>query len=122
MNNPLITLLFGALTFPGVAENMLWRADNGAQAYCNKDKNTVCFVVINGTTTQVHEIESKNIGKLGITLKAHYEKVVTFPSKWISSTNQGDLIEFTTLAWLKSERYTVRGVVFVDNNGKYIHQ
>ncbi|WP_194868452.1 hypothetical protein [Pseudoalteromonas sp. PPB1] len=122
MNNTLIAVLFGTLAFPILAEDVLWRVDKGAQAYCTKDKETVCFVVVNETVTNVSAIESKNIGKLGITLKENYEKVVTFPSKWLSSTNQGDLVEFTTQAWLKSKRYTARGMVFVDNNGKYIHQ
>lgn len=104
------------------ASDTLWREDKNAYAYCKPDKETICAVVVGSVITDVSAIENKNIGKLGITPKEKYEKVITFPSKWLRSSSNGDLIEFTTQAWMQGQRYTVNGMVFVDNNGKYVHQ
>lgn len=104
------------------ASETLWREDKNAEAYCKLINETVCTVVVVGVFTDVSAIENKNIGKLGITPKEKYEKVITFPSKWLRSNSRGDLIEFTTQAWLQGQRYTVNGMVFVDSNGKYVHQ
>lgn len=98
---------------------ILWRSDKNARAYCNK---TVCTVLVKGISTDVSAIENKNIGKLGVTPKADYDKVITFPSKWLRTNEYGDLIQFTTKAWLKGQRYTIKGIVFVDSSGKYVHQ
>ncbi len=116
------TLIIYFFTISASASETLWRADKNAQAYCKSRNESVCTVVVRGVFTNVTAIENKNIGKLGITPKEKYEKVITFPSKWLRSTSEGDLIEFTTQAWLQGQRYTIRGMVFVDSKGKYVHQ
>lgn len=104
------------------ASQALLREDKNAQAFCNSRNETVCTVVVGDIYTDVSVIENKNIGKLGVTPKNKYEKVITFPSKWLHSSSDGDLIEFTTQAWLQGEKYTISGVVFVNRNGEYVHQ
>ncbi len=104
------------------ASQALWREDKNAQAFCNSRNETVCTVIVGDVHTDVSVIENKNIGKLGSTLKEKYEKVITFPSKWLRSTSDGDVVEFTTQVWLQGKKYTINGVVFVDSNGKYVHQ
>ena len=114
-----VVFLFSFSTF---ASDVLWREDKSASAYCKKAKESVCFVVVGNNTTDVSIIENNNIGKLGIASKSQYDKVVTFPLLWKRTGSDGDLIIFTTQAWLNGQRYTTKGMVFVDNDGKYIHQ
>lgn len=116
-----ITVLFCLLAFSVNAKEVLWRADQNTKAYCKNANETVCTVVISGVSTDVSAIENKNIGKLGMAPKAGYEKVITFPSTWLSSSD-GNVIEFTTQAWLNGQRYTVQGSVFVNAKGEYVHQ
>ena len=109
-------------SFSSLAEEVLWRADKNALAFCKLKNDSACFVVVNNYSTDVSVIESKNIGKLGNIPTKEYSKVVTFPSKWQRTSGDGDLIIFTTLAWLQGQKYTAKGMVFVDSNGKYVHQ
>jgi len=105
-------------SFSIFASEILWREDQGASAYCKKVKESVCFVVVGNTRTDVSLIENKNILKLGTASKAQCDKVVTFPLAWQCTSSDGDLIIFTTQAWLKGQRYTSKGMVFVDNDDK----
>ncbi|SET68868.1 hypothetical protein [Thalassotalea agarivorans] len=122
MNKLFVLVLSYLFVFTVNANEVLLRPDNQARAYCHKSNKTICTVVVEGISTDVSAIENKNIGKLGIAPKEDYDNVVTFPSKWLRSSKDGDLIEFTTKAWLKGQVYTVRGTVFIDENGKYLHQ
>lgn len=121
-NSAITTVIIYFLATSASASETLWREDKNAQAYCKSSNESVCTVVVKDVFTNVSAIENKNIGKLGITPKEKYEKVITFPSKWLSSSSEGDLVEFTTQAWLQGERYTVKGIVFVDSKGKYVHK
>jgi len=116
------TVIFCLFATSVSASETLWREDKNAKAYCESSNETVCTVVVSDILTDVSVIEDKNVGKLGVAPKEKYEKVVTFPSKWLRSNSDGDLIVFTTLAWLQGQRYTVSGMVFVNNKGKYVHQ
>ncbi|WP_143085082.1 hypothetical protein [Pseudoalteromonas denitrificans] len=109
-------------TISSCADEILWRVDKNAFAFCNQAKRSTCFVIVNNTSTDVSLIENKNVGKLGVTSKEKYNRIVTFPSKWQRTDDNGDLIIFTTQAWLNGQRYTTSGMVFVDKQGKYVHQ
>ena len=122
MHKLIISASVFLFSFSTFASDVLWREDKGASAYCKKAKESVCFVVVGDTTTDVSIIENKNIGKLGVASKSQYDNIVTFPSRWKRTGSDGDLIIFTTQAWFNGQRYTTKGMVFVDNNGKYIHQ
>ncbi|MCF6439511.1 hypothetical protein L1077_08735 [Pseudoalteromonas luteoviolacea] len=122
MDKLFITAVFYFFSFVVNANEILLRSDKSAKAYCHKINETVCIVLVKGVSTDVSAIENKNIGKLGVTPKSDYDKVVTFPSKWLRFNKDGNLIQFTTRAWLKGQRYTIKGMVFVDSNGKYVHQ
>lgn len=118
----ILVVILNLLATSVIASQALWREDKNAHAFCNSRNETVCTVVVEDVYTDVSVIENKNIGKLGITPKEKYEKVITFPSKWLRSNSDGDLVEFTTQAWLQGKKYTISGMVFVDSNGKYVHQ
>lgn len=118
----ILVVILNLLATSVIASQALWREDKNAHAFCNSINETVCTVVVGDVYTDVSVIENKNIGKLGITPKDKYEKVITFPSKWLRSNSDGDLVEFTTQAWLQGKKHTISGMVFVDSNGKYVHQ
>ena len=122
MHKLTISVVICLFSFSSFASNVIWRDDKNALAFCNKTEESFCFVVVNNISTDVSIIENKNIGKLGVTPKAEYDKVVTFPSTWQRTGSDGDFIIFTTQAWLKGQRYTTKGMVFVNSDGKYIHQ
>jgi hypothetical protein len=117
-----IVFLFYFLAGSVSASQTLVREDKNGHAFCNSRNETECTVVIGDVYTDVSLIEDKNIGKLGIIPKNGYEKVITFPSKWLRSNSDGDLIEFTTQAWLQGQKYTISGMVFVNRSGEYVHQ
>lgn len=122
MQQLIISVVIFMFSFSSLANEVLWRGDKNALAFCKLKKDSKCFVVVNEYSTDVSAIENKNIGKLGKTPKEQYNKVVTFPSKWQRTGSNGDLIIFTTQAWFKGQKYTVKGAVFVDSDGKFNHQ
>ena len=122
MHKLIIFVVLFIFSFNSFSSEVLWRTDKNALAFCDKTNESTCFVVVNNNSTDVSLIEGKNIGKLGVTPKDQYDKVVTLPSSWKRTDSDGDLVIFTTKAWLKGQRYTIQGMVFVDSNGKYVHQ
>jgi len=99
-------------------KNVLWNKDRSAVAFCVSENESLCFIVSGEMVANVSQVENGNIGKLGITPKSKYEKVITFPTKWLQSNNNEFMISFTTQAWLSGQRYTVTEPVLV-KNGKY---
>ena len=50
-----------------------------------------------------------------------YEKVISFPSKWVTASEPEYLVQITTQAWFKGQRYTVTEPVFI-KNGIYLQR
>jgi len=120
MKKSLLTalLLASFISHAEANKNVLWNAENSAVAFCVVEQESQCFIVAEETAINVSQVENANIGKLGITPKEKYEKVITFPTKWLQSNKNEYLVLFTTQAWLSGQRYTVKEPVFV-KNGKY---
>ncbi|MCF2948878.1 hypothetical protein L0668_12225 [Paraglaciecola aquimarina] len=117
-----ISVLFVIFPITTLASEILWNSDKTALAFCDSKEQTVCFVIANSIATNVSRIENANLGKLRITEKEQYEKIQTFPSKWLADKPNGNLISFTTMAWKDGQRYTITGPVFVSNDGSYVEQ
>jgi len=111
----IIRLIFIALIFPFCAlsftENReaLWDGDKKAEAVCiNSDGNkNKCFIQIGSDRFDVTSAENANLGKLGLATRDSYAKIISFPTKWLKSTDGIYLVEITTQAWLNGQRYTL---------------
>jgi len=111
-------LLAPSFSYAENEKNVLWNKDKNAVAFCVSESESLCFIVAGETVANVSQAENVNIGKLGITPKSKYERVITVPTKWLRSNNNEFMVSFTTQAWLSGQRYTVTEPVFV-KNGKY---
>lgn len=122
MKRILTTALLSIFPINLLGAEVLWNSDKTAFAFCESKEKTTCFIIANNIPTNVSRIENANLGKLGLPRKKRYEKIETFPSKWVEENQNGNLISFTTRAWINGQRYTVSGPVFVRNDGVYVQQ
>ena len=100
-------------------KGVLWNDKKTAVAFCTLEKSTTsCYIVDGNKVTNVSHLENINIGSIGTTPKNKYEKVISYPTKWVESKNNKHIVTFTTNAWLEKQRYTVTKPVLV-SNGKY---
>lgn len=99
----------------------LWSDAREALAVCEIGTKNLCYVVINEKKVDVTQAEYANIGKLGIRKFEEYEKVISFPSKWVTASEPEYLVQITTQAWFTGQRYTVTEPVFI-KNGIYLQR
>ncbi|TVZ39045.1 hypothetical protein P886_3432 [Alteromonadaceae bacterium 2753L.S.0a.02] len=122
MKRILTIVLLSIFPITVLGGEVLWNSDKTALAFCESKEKTTCFIIANNIPTNVSHIETANLGKLGLAGKNQYEKIETFPSEWVAEKQNGNLISFTTRAWVNGQRYTVSGPVFVRNDGVCVHQ
>ncbi len=99
-------------------QNCLWNETHTAAAVCANETLKKCFIADSKNVTDVSNIQSSNLGKLGVTKKSEYSSVSTKPKEWVSSKENTHVVTFQTRAWLKGQRYTVSGPAAAVN-GKY---
>jgi len=111
-------ILVSSSLYADTEKNVLWNNEKSAIAFCVSEPESRCFIVVDESAIDVSQVENANIGKLGIAPKEKYERVITFPAKWLRSKTNEYMVSFTTKAWLSGQRHTVTEPVLV-KNGKY---
>jgi hypothetical protein len=110
--------VFSMTSFSKTESDELWNNDHTAVAFCIVNQVTECFIKTDTNIVNVSEVEDTNLGKIGTGNRESYEKIVTFPERWISSTESEHKIIFVTHAWNTGKRYAAKEIVLV-KDGKY---
>ncbi len=107
----LILLVFSQFTNADTVE--LWSNNKKARAVCKNNIMNKCFIEVGQTQIDISKVEFSNLGKLGIRSKKDYEKVINYPSKWLKANKNEYIVNITTQAWFKGQRYTVTEPVYI---------
>ncbi|WP_448549353.1 hypothetical protein [Thalassotalea fusca] len=97
---------------------VIWNKEMTALAFCTKEIPNKCYVVDSVQVADVTALESANLGKLGLYSRQDYQKIISFPHKWLRTEKDFYLVSFKTQAWRNGQRYTVKEPALVEN-GKY---
>lgn len=111
--------LYSSYSFSGIERHELWSGGKSALAFCVLAKASSCYVISDELKVNVSQVENLNLGKLGLSSKYKYEKVITFPVEWLKSGDGELMVLFKTQAWMAGKRYTVTEPVLI-KNGKYV--
>lgn len=99
----------------------LWSKGKEALAVCEISIQNRCYVIIDKLYIDVTQAEHSNIGKLDVYKNKEYEKIISFPSKWVTVSSPVYIVQITTHAWLHGQRYTVSELVYI-KNGVYFQR
>ncbi len=94
-------------------------SEKSALAGCVLEKVSSCYVISGELNVNVSQAGNLNLGKLALSSKDKYEKVITFPVEWLKSNDGELMVLFKTQVWMAGKRYTVTEPVLV-KNGKYV--
>lgn len=119
-----IVFIFFTLPLISFAETResLWSNNKKAEAVCinRLEGGNHCFIIIGNKKVDITAVENTNLGKLSVKPRNAYSKIISFPSKWLKSTEEEYVVNITTQAWFKGQRYTATEPVYI-KNGAY-HQ
>lgn len=94
---------------------VVWSEDKNSHAFCTNTSKPECYLVCEEQLVNVSQVINSNLGKLGTSRRNEYEKVITFPTRWIDhKSEQGCMFEFKTQAWKQEKRYSVYELVYVE--------
>ena len=90
-------------------------------------KPSILFVFLRLESSQykavdVSRVEAANLGVLGISRKADYDRVETVPMEWIERDDGKVQVVLRTRAWKEGQRYTVSERLLIASDGTPLYR